>query len=389
MPKTNSLLVLLSASLLSLVLGSVHAFSVFLEPLEARFNASRSATSLTYSLALVSLTLAVLFGHRIFSRWPAGLLVAGVCLLASSGALTAAYAPSLTVVWLGYSLLFGAANGLGYGFGLQIAAQANPGREGIAMGIVTACYALGAAVSPALFTWAMSLGGFSAAMLGLSAALLATAPVSAALMVKADARFSAAADDSAKKPAPSRRIALLWFGYGAGVAAGLMAIGHAAAIAKSLGFTGAPWVAPVLIAVCNMCGSFAGGWLVDRTALAKLLAGLPLTSAAALALLALDINSAVALLCLGITGFTYGAIIAAYPATIAKMFGTLDSPRIYGRVFTAWGSAGLCAPWLAGYLFDRTGGYSAALTTAAAFGVVSAGAVLLLFFREDRFPIHE
>jgi hypothetical protein len=37
---------------------------------------------------------------------------------------------------------------------------------------------------------------------------------------------------------------------------------------------------------------------------------------------------------------------------------------------------------LAGYLFDLTGGYSVALSTAAVLGTVSAGAVLPLFRRE-------
>jgi len=372
-------LILLSACLLSMVLGSVHAFSVFLEPLEERFVASRSLVSLTYSLALVALTIAVLMGYRLFSRWSAGGFVSAICLLASIGALIAAFASSLTMVWLGYSLLFGAANGLGYGFSLQISAQTYPGRKGVSMGIVTACYALGAAVSPAMFTFAISLGGFRAAMLGLASALLVAAPICAGLMIKAGATFKAAPTQAAEDPLSSRKITLLWLGYGAGVAAGLMAIGHATGIAKALGFNGAPWVTPILIAVCNMFGSFAGGWLTDRVAPARLLVWLPLLSTTALLILVFQGNTVAVLLCLGSVGFAYGAIIAAYPATVSMIFGTLDSSRIYGRVFTAWGSAGLFAPWLAGFLFDWTGGYSLALSTAAALGVFSAFSIYLLF----------
>ena len=136
--------VICAASILCFVLGSIHAFSIFLEPLEARFSASRSQVSLIYSLALIMLTLAVLLGHRLFSRISTTTLVLGICSMAAIGALIAAFAPSLVGVWTGYSVLFGAANGLGYAFGLQSAAMASPGREGLAMGIVTAAYALGA-----------------------------------------------------------------------------------------------------------------------------------------------------------------------------------------------------------------------------------------------------
>ena len=51
--------VLLATASVSAVLGSVHAFSVFLIPIEQAFGASRSAVSLTYSFALVALTVAV------------------------------------------------------------------------------------------------------------------------------------------------------------------------------------------------------------------------------------------------------------------------------------------------------------------------------------------
>ena len=82
---------------------------------------------------------------------------------------------------------------------------------------------------------------------------------------------------------------------------------------------------------------------------------------------------------LAAAGFAYGGTIAAYPAVIAKLFGMAESPRIYGRVFTAWGAAGLFAPSLAGALFDLSGTYQIALLTAAALAVLSAAAVLALF----------
>ena len=371
--------VLVSASLLCLVLGSVHAFSVFLEPMEQRFNVSRSMVSLTYSFALVALTLSVLTGHRTFALLPPARFIILVCTMGAGGAVIAAFASSLASVWLGYSLLFGCANGLGYGFGLQIAAQSNPGREGRAMGIVTACYALGATVAPPLFAWGLASGDIRLAMLGLAAALLLVAPLCAVLIARAEAVFKVATRKSGDTIASPGMIALLWFSYGAAVSAGLMAIGHATGIAARMGLSDRLWLAPMTVALCNMCGSLVGGLCVDRVAPKTLLTALPMASASALILLPLSNTTTLALVCMGCVGFTYGAIIAVYPAVITKIVGVASSTRVYGKVFTAWGMAGLFAPWLAGVMFDQTADYTLALTLAALLGCVSAVCIQVLF----------
>jgi len=373
-----------AASVLSAVLGSVHAFSVFLIPLEQAFAASRGAVSLTYSLALGFLTLAVLFGHRIFARWSAPSFVMGVSTLAAAGALIAGVAPTLSMIWLGYSLLFGAANGLGYGFGLQLAAQANPRRAGFAMGVVTAAYALGAGVAPPLFAAALSLGGFVAAMIGLAAVLIGAGIICATMLRATGAVFTPAPARSAQTEVRGASFALLWIGYGAGVAAGLMAIGHATGIATGAGFPGPIWIAPAAIAVANLLGSLVAGRLTDQAKPGAVLACLALLTAAAVLALGTIAGPGSTIAMLAAAGFAYGGTIAAYPAVIAKLFGMADSPRIYGRVFTAWGAAGLFAPSLAGALFDLSGTYRVALLAAAALAVISALAVVALFRVEVR-----
>jgi OFA family oxalate/formate antiporter-like MFS transporter len=370
--------VLLAAAIVSTVLGSIHAFSILLVPLETLFVTTRSAVSLTYSLALVSLSIAVLLGHLVYGRVSPATFLMATCLLAAVGALIAGMASSLWVVWLGYGVVFGAANGLGYGFGLQLSAQAYPGREGLAMGVVTAAYALGAVISPTLFNFILEVLDFRAVMIGLALVLLVAGLLSRAILKREGATFQTNKHGDVSTSASHRSQLLLWIGYFGGVLAGLMVIGHSAGIAASLQPGISPWIAPMVIAFFNLLGSLIGGRLVDKIRPGGLLAALAVITTGALISLVIFGKLGGLFISLSIIGFAYGGTIAAYPAAIAKLFHGKDIAKIYGRVFTAWGCAGLLGPWLAGYLFDISKDYQLALLAAASFGLVSILAMILL-----------
>jgi OFA family oxalate/formate antiporter-like MFS transporter len=92
--------------LVTFVLGSVHAFSVFLAPLELQLGLPRSQISLIYSFALVAITLSVTLGYRIYASLPAWWLILITGAVAASGLLLAAAADSWWVLFTGYSLAF-------------------------------------------------------------------------------------------------------------------------------------------------------------------------------------------------------------------------------------------------------------------------------------------
>ncbi len=360
---------------LTLILGSVHAFSVFLAPMEQAFSASRADVSLTYSLALVCLTLAVLAGHRVFGLLKPPVFALLACALAALGCLTASWSGTLWGLWLGYSLLFGAANGLGYGYALQLSAQAMPERKALAMGLTTAAYALGAAVFPGILARALAGSGLAGALQLLAMVLGAAGLAAAALLHLARARFAVAAPAApGEAPGSSPRLLIhLWIAYGAGVSAGLMVIGHATGLATAAGASKSLVIwAPILVAIGNMMGGVLAGWVTDRVATRTVLTALPLLSLAGLLALLTLTRTEAALAGLALIGFAYGAIIAVYPAVISYLFGTLNGIKAYGRVFTAWGTAGLVFPWLAGYLFDLSQSYTTVLTVAAVISALSA-----------------
>ena len=112
--------------------------------------------------------------------------------------------------------------------------------------------------------------------------------------------------------------------------------------------------------------------MADRASSRIILTVLPLASAFILFALSQLAQGFSVLMGLAATGFVYGAIIAIYPTVINQRFGTVDGIRIYGKIFTAWGFAGLFGPWLAGRLYDLQADYSIALLVAAAAGLLSA-----------------
>ena len=371
----NGWLVLIASCLLTLVLGSVHAFSVFLQPMEQTLGATRAEVSFTYSFALVCLTMAVLAGHLAYGKLRPPVFAAVASIGAAIGCVVAGQSSELWGIWLGYSVIFGTANGFGYGFALQIAAQANPAKRALAIGIVTACYALGAAVFPGILTDAINHGGIEGALNQLAAVIAVAGCFAAVLMRAANAEYisSTQSDETALQAPAIGLLSHLWFAYGAGVSAGLMVIGHATGIARSAGAPGELVVqAAIFVAVGNMAGGIAAGWLTDRIGTRLVLSALPLLSVLGLSLLLLTDDYRIVLVSLGLTGFAYGAIIAVYPAAISYLFGSVAGVKVYGRVFTAWGTAGLIFPWLAGFLFDQSSSYTLIFVLAAIGSLMSA-----------------
>ena len=360
--------------LVTFVLGSVHAFSVLLLPLENLLQLPRAQISLVYSFALVAITIAVTVGYRIYALLPAWWLVTLTGTVAAAGLWLAAMAGDWWTLLAGYSLAFGFANGIGYGYCLQLSGRVLPARRGMAMGAVTAAYAVGSIVFARVLAWRIEAESVSSALLWIAATVLALTLLAAIVMYRAGASYGLApAPSAAAAAAPERRLLLqYWFAYMTAVFAGLMAIGHAAGIAQAqgAGLQLAAWAA-VSVGVGSALGGFVAGALVDRWPLPRFLVGLPLLSAAALLGIGAGSSALPTLALLACVGFAYGSIIAIYPVAIAVCFGA-GGARAYGRVFIAWGLAGLLAPWCAGAIFDLRDGYGLAMLIAALVALVSA-----------------
>jgi OFA family oxalate/formate antiporter-like MFS transporter len=361
-----------AAGILTLVLGTVHGFSVLLEPLESSFYLTRVQASGFYSLALICLTIAVLGSHYLLSRISVVLNSAIVCGTAAFGLVIASLANTAWEFGLGYGVLFGSANGFGYALSLQLAARAYPHRRGLAIGTVTALYAVGASFF-AIITGAMLEPFGLSGVMGAMAVILSLALVVVMVLVRSTdtstRNFRLEVKDSLRGSA--RLQIWLWLGYLGACTAGLAVLGHAAAMVRISGSSESESLnAVILIGFTTALGGVFAGFLNDSYGYKRLLILLPGLTACVLILIVLA-GGKLVVPGLAIAGCLYGATITVVPAAISLLFGIGGSAVIYGRVMTAWGLAALCGPIIGGLGYDFTGSYTTTLLFSASVALIA------------------
>ncbi|MFT7524554.1 MAG: OFA family oxalate/formate antiporter-like MFS transporter [Candidatus Paceibacteria bacterium] len=366
---SSGLAELVACILVSAVFGTVHSFSVWLGAIELFYEASRTQASMAYGIALLSLSSAVYFGSTIYRMAPPVWIGLASLVLGLFGLLIAVLGQNLIGLWLGFGLIFGFANGLGYGFALQFAAIARSNSVGFAMGLITAAYAGGAVITPAVFGMLSAKYGPAGAMFGHGSLLVIIAPAVFLLLRRTPFGFSELSQGLTN--IKFRVVLRLFVAFGAGVAPALMLISQATEVMRAANAT--EFIAtqvPAWISVLLFLGALGGGVLVDKMSARAVGALMPLGSLVSIGLV-LSGDPTVVLLGLLLVGLFYGATIAVFPAFIANAFGSTVGTWVYGRVFISWGIAGLVAPIIAGAAFDKTGSYFLAFWMAGALALIS------------------
>lgn len=366
--------------LLSFALGALYAFSVLIDPIEARYAATRAQSSATFSIAIGTFSVAMLLAPRAYpwAGLPA-LMVIGAS-TAALGLAIAALSPSIWGLWLGYGVIFGLANGFAYNIALQAASLTWRRKSSIATALVVGSYSIGAlALAPATRSLT-DRHGLDAALLAVAALFVLCVvmipvlarPVSAAL---AGSRLERKiADDRAQM----RLFILLLLAFGFGAGEEMIIIGHAAEIMASAGGgADAAMVAVEVSATAGAAGRLSAGWLADfGLPIRFIIGGMMIPATFGLVLIALAPSPALVLAVLVVTGLAYGLLAGGLPAAVAQLFGPERLGTVYGKLFYGYGTAGLAAPYLAGVMFDIGGDYRYALLTAAGFAALAACAGL-------------
>ena len=356
-----------AVTVLTLPLGSIYAFSVFLRPIEAALGLSRSSLSFVFGLATVGFTLGMNLAPPLYGLASPAVLTMAAAVVAAAGIVLAASAQGLPMLLLGYGLVFGVAGGSAFILLQQAANLLIRSRIGLLNGYVLGLYPLGAMIATPLFGWGNTVFGYRATLYGLAAALLAFGAASAALLVHAGATLpgrgtAAVLGENERRTALLLRLCAVFF---LAAAAGLTVLGQAAGIIAAYGgeTTLAIWATTAITAVIAL-GRIGGGWLVDRfpvPAVSTTAHAIALSGAAALSVWP---TPGVAVLGLGMIGLGYGLVSGSTAGGVAVYWPKPVYGRIAGRIYIAWCVAAVTLPVLAGHLFDLTGGYRAAMLIA-------------------------
>ena len=366
------LLALIACLLITFCMGTIHAFSTLIQNIEIQTSVGRMASSFVYSIALVNVTLAVFFGHILYRKLSPNLLISLIAILPIVGLFFSSSQSWLGWV-IGYGFLFGLSSGLGYGLSLFIVSSITErDKLGYALGLVTASYAFGAVAFSMAYPFLFSYLGFkNGYIIGLvTLTLIVMIALICYKVSKVNIKNELNGDNQIQSKNP--KISQLWFGYFLGVFAGLMAIGHAVPLIISFG--GSTLTAVSAITLMTLGSAIAGiyaGWLVDRYGCKRPLLVILIINCLALIGLSTLTNIHLLLVILVTIASLYGAVIAIYPTLVNHFVGSDLSAKIYGRVFTAWGAAGLISPSLAGWLFEKNNNYDTSILFALSLSVIA------------------
>jgi len=371
---------LAAASVLNLPFGTLYAFSVFLKPLEALLGAGRAEMSFVFALATITLTAGMVVAPTIYRKAPpwAIALACGAC--SAGGLFLSASATSFGPFLLGYGVLFGVGAGVGFILVQQGVNQSVTRRSGLANGYVVSLYPLGAMLGAPLFGWTIGAYGVRATLAGLGVAVFAGCALAAFLLRLAEVRMLR---ESAQPPggdeAQRSTFLLLAALFFLAAAAGLMVMSQAAGIVQAYGGRTAVAVgATTFITGAVGAARIAGGWLTDRFAIPRVAIGSQLFAFCGAILLSLWPGPFMAVPALAMIAMGYGVVSGLTAAAIARYWGANAFGRVAGRLYIAWCLAAVSLPVLAGWLYDRTGGYEPAVLIAGGLNLAAAFASLFL-----------
>jgi OFA family oxalate/formate antiporter-like MFS transporter len=388
--------------LLGGVLGSttcgllLYAWSVFIKPLNAEFGWTRAEISLAFSICVLVFGVTTFFAGKMSDKYGPRIIVAIGSIILGIGFVMSGYVSSKGGLYITYGLIAGLGGGMVYLPPIATAPKWWPDRKALATGFAVVGLGLGSFIMGPLATYlinAPGLGwryvfiyvGIAMGIMGLLAAWCLSNPPKgwkpSGWKPPAPSKASpssAGGDFTFSEAIRTPQFWLLYVSYFCGAFAGLMVIGHIASHGMDSGLKSMQAaVAVSTLGIFNAVTRILIGAVADKVGTRVSFLVIFIAQVVAMALLYPTGSSALWLsVVAALIGWNYGAMFTLFPATCLQYYGPSSQGANYGLLFTAFGLAGFCGPYVGGLLKDTTGTYYTPFIVGA---VVVAVSVIISF----------
>ena len=399
MPKGRWVQLWLGVLCMILIANLQYAWTLFVEPMRQAHGWKIGDIQWAFTIFIATETWITPFaGYAVDKMGPRRgarltIMIGGV--MVGAGWVLNAYAGSLAALYWGAAI-----SGLGAG-GIYATCVGNavkwfPDRRGLAVGLTTAGFGAGAALTVVPIRWVIATYGYNSAFLWfgvgqaiilLAVSLILRGPDEVLLAPKAvqqrlnQSQKSYTSLEMLRSPV----FYLMYFMFVLDAATGLMATAQIAPIAKDYGLANTPilfgaTVLSVALVVDNVMNGMARpffGWVSDHLGRERTM-GLAFTlSAGCYGLLTVAGHSPwMFVLCAGLIFFTWGEIFSLFPSLCTDTFGPKNATANASLLYTAKGAAAFLVPF-ANVLQGATGGWESVFMVAG--GAALSVAILALF----------
>jgi len=367
-----------SGLIINLCLGSIYAWSVFVEPLTDYFSGElgQAVTAndvlMPFSVFLAVFAITMPFTGKIIDKLgPRNVTIIGG-VLTGLGWILASFSSSVLMLYVVFGVIGGIGVGIAYSVLVAVSARWFPDQRGFAVGLIVLGVGFSAFFTANIAGWFIGAYGVmnTFKIFGIVIIVL-TILLALPLKFPPSGWIPGGWINPALKPGEKKSCEYnqsmmlksssfygLWACYFIGCLAGLMAISIAKPVGTDVGIeTGLATFLVGFFAIFNGGGRPVFGVLTDKlTPRNAAIVSFFLIAMASLLMWQIPIVL-VYILAFAILWGCLGGWLAIAPTTTGRYFGTSDYPRCYGVVFLAFGAGAIAGPQLAGIIKTATGSY--------------------------------
>ena len=355
----QTILIIISSIILSLCIGSVYSWSIFLQPIHEITNLPLSMIQITFCIAIFMLgTTTSLCGNTIMSLKPYQSALIGSILFAI-GMISTGFVLSLKtnlLIYFTYGVCLGIGVGIIYLIPIPLLLQAFPNNKALGSSISILSFGFGSAVfAPLAKLFFSIIEAFI--IIGIVYGILM---IFASLLLKSSSYINTNnnnADNSLtkKQALKTKEFYYIFIMIFINIFVGISLISIVAPLGNELLLNTTMLVS--LIGIANGLGRPFFANLADKLGYLNIYKIIFITQIICIMLCVLNINTIITMLSLLIIAGCYGAGFACLPALTSYIFGNLYVGSIFGAILFAWALAGLIGPFVITILYTYVNSY--------------------------------